>query len=127
MTVLRPVTAIFAAMSSRVRFRSGVSVVEVLVALVILSIAALGSAATIGYSARAQQRAASLRRSLEALRIRAAEIEVSPCASLASGNAVADSVVVTWQIEAAETSVGVTLTATYRDVTSTLRTEVPCR
>jgi prepilin-type N-terminal cleavage/methylation domain-containing protein len=114
-------------MKTRVRVRSGVSVVEVLVALVILSIAAMGSAATIGYSARAQQRAASMRRSLEALRLRAAEIEVTPCTSLTSGSAILDSVVVTWDAQPAGATVGVALSAGYRGVTSTLRTEVPCR
>jgi prepilin-type N-terminal cleavage/methylation domain-containing protein len=113
-------------MQPRIRLRSGVSVVEVLVALVILSIAAMGSAATIGYSARAQQRAASLRRSLDALRIRAAEMEASACVALANGSTVVDSVAVTWDVEVSPAFARVTLRAAHRGVTSALRTEVPC-
>jgi prepilin-type N-terminal cleavage/methylation domain-containing protein len=113
-------------MSPPLQSRRGVTVVEVLVALVVLSIAALGSAATIGLSATMQHRAASLRRALEAVRLQATILEALPCTDLADETAVVNGIEIRWRVRRAESHAAVALTADHRGATAALRTEVSC-
>jgi prepilin-type N-terminal cleavage/methylation domain-containing protein len=122
----RAVALNLARMSPPLQSRRGVTVVEVLVALVVLSIAALGSAATIGLSATMQHRAASLRRALEAVRLQATILEALPCTDLADEAAVVNGIAVRWRVRSAESHAAVALTADHRGATAVLRTEVSC-
>lgn len=113
-------------MATHLRIRRGTTVVEVLIALIILSIAALGSAATLAYSARQQFRARTLREAYDALRMQGVYIETQSCAALADGHSVRDGLTVRWTVERGEMSARVTMTADVAGVAPTLVTEVWC-
>jgi prepilin-type N-terminal cleavage/methylation domain-containing protein len=110
--------------------RSGVTLVEVLVALVILSIAALGSGAFIGASARTQLRAAARREALDALQYKASLLEATSCGAIASGAGTVGGIALSWAVAWSGTSTDsvahLTVVARHRGTETTLRTEVTC-
>lgn len=109
--------------------RCGVTLVEVLVALVIFSIAALGSGAFIGASARTQMRAAARREALDVLQTKATLLDATSCAALADGTATVAGIAITWTVlwnVAPDSVARVTLLARHRGTSTMLRTEVAC-
>jgi Tfp pilus assembly protein PilV len=109
------------------RTRKAVTVVEVLVALVVFSIAALGSAAVLGVAARARAAAAARREAVGALRQRAAMLALIPCDALTIGQSVVAGVTVVWTIAVTDSLAHVALRATHRGISTMLRTEIVCR
>ena len=102
------------------------TVVEVLVALIVFSIAALGSAATLGHASRQHAAAAARREATGVLRTYAAVLSALTCDDVASGGALTNGVPVTWTVTRDDSVAQVTLTAAYRGTVTTLRTEVLC-
>lgn len=107
------------------RTRIGFSVVEVLVALIIFSVAALGSAAAVGMAAREHLRASAKRDALDAVRVSAARLTSTPCDSLVAGAHLTRGITVEWTVER-DSLVRVALSASYRGATVLLRAEVVC-
>lgn len=103
-----------------------VSVVEVLVALVVFSIAALGSAAVLGFAARATAAASARREAVGALRLRAAMIASTPCDALTNGQGVVAGVTVAWTISVTDSLAIVALRASHRGTSTLMRTEIAC-
>lgn len=110
----------------RMRLRRAVTLVEVLVALIVFSIGALGSAAALCVSARAASRAAARRESLAALEATADSLRAQPCAAMVNGERTADQVSVRWSVAPSDSVVGIVISATLRGVPAVLRTEVSC-
>jgi prepilin-type N-terminal cleavage/methylation domain-containing protein len=106
--------------------RQGVSVIEVLVALVIFSIAALGGAASLGLAARAQRQAAATREAVGALQRQLGALGSTPCSSLASGSSLVGSVQVSWTVAVTDSLATIAASAVHRGTTTTMRTEVAC-
>jgi prepilin-type N-terminal cleavage/methylation domain-containing protein len=106
--------------------RQAFTLVEVLVALVVLSVAALGSATVLVAAARAQSNAWARRQAVDALSAQAAVVAGTPCGALVSGNRVVNGVPVAWMVEMRDSISLVSITATNRGTTTNLRTEVAC-
>ena len=106
--------------------RRAFSVVEVLVALMVFSIAALGSATALGVAARATSAASARREAISALRLRAAIIQSTRCGELADGQAVVAGVAVHWTISVSDSLARVALRALHRGTSTQLWTEVEC-
>lgn len=106
--------------------RRAVSIIEVLVALVVFSIAALGSAAALTMSARAQRSAVARREALSALRSQAELLAAAPCAILTDGQGAVNAVTVHWTVSPSDSLTLVTLTATHAGTRTLLRIEVAC-
>lgn len=102
------------------------TLVEVLVALVVLSVAALGAAAVLGYSARAQHRAVAIRAALDAVRARASAVTASECGALTSGGDSVGGIPLRWDVERDSLRAAITMTGGRPGAAVTLRTEVPC-
>jgi prepilin-type N-terminal cleavage/methylation domain-containing protein len=107
--------------------RPGVTLIEVLVALVVFSVAALGSAAALGVAARARQTESARREALSALQLRAATMAVTRCDSLASGEGVVGGVDVSWNVSIADSLAHLSLLAMHRNVLTRLDTDVVCQ
>lgn len=99
---------------------------EVLVALVVLAIAALGSAATLGFATRMQSRAAALREAYTALRAQAALVAAVPCTSIVADSVRRGDVTVSWQVDPGDGVVFVRFRAQGRGVVAELPGEVTC-
>jgi Tfp pilus assembly protein PilV len=108
------------------RNRTGVTVIEVLVALVVFSIGALGSAAAIAAAARAQAAALARREAVHALQAVAVSIEATPCATLANGQRTIGGVTVAWTTTVTDSLAAVLLRATHRGTTTPFSTEFVC-
>jgi Tfp pilus assembly protein PilV len=108
------------------QMRKAVSVVEVLVALVVFSIAALGSAAVLGFAARATAVAVARREVVSALRLSAAMFASMPCEALATGQGVVAGVPIAWTVTATDSLVQVALRASFRGTSTVMRTEIAC-
>jgi prepilin-type N-terminal cleavage/methylation domain-containing protein len=107
------------------RRRPAFTVVEVLVALIILSVAALGSAAAVGMAAREHTRAAARRDALDATRAQTALLSAAPCDSLADGQRMIRDVVVQWTVPR-DTIARLSVVARHRGTITALRAEVAC-
>jgi prepilin-type N-terminal cleavage/methylation domain-containing protein len=108
------------------RNRTAFSIVEVLVALVVFSIAALGSAAALGLSARVQREAVARREALSALELRMATLATLPCDSLTAGTDRIYGVAVTSRVTRTDSLVAIAVTATHKGTTTTLGSERSC-
>ena len=97
-----------------------------IVALVVFSIAALGSAAALTVSARMQLNAAARREALSALQSQAGALALLSCATLAAGQRVVGAVTVQWSVEPSDTLARVTLVAVHRGTHTSLQTEIAC-
>jgi prepilin-type N-terminal cleavage/methylation domain-containing protein len=106
--------------------RSGISVIEVLVALVIFSVAALGSAAALGLAARAQRQAAATREAVVALQRQLGALPVTPCSSLTSGDTLVGPVRVSWTIAIADSLAVIRARAELRGTTMMVQSEAAC-
>lgn len=109
----------------RVHSRPAFTVVEVLVALIVFSAAALGSAAAVGFSAREQLRAAAQREALDVVRAHSARLTALPCDSVSNGSRTMRDVNVTWSI-ARDSLATITVTGSLRGTATSLRVEVAC-
>lgn len=109
-----------------VKLRRAVSIVEVIVALTVFSVAAIGSAAALAVSLRAQRNAAARREALSALESQSESLAAVPCALLADGNRVVGGVAVRWTVALSDSLARVTLLAMHRGTRTVLRTEVAC-
>jgi prepilin-type N-terminal cleavage/methylation domain-containing protein len=109
-----------------VKLRRAVSIVEVIVALAVFSVAALGSAAALTVSVRAQRNAAARREALSALQAQAETLASVPCATLASGQGVVNAVTIQWAVARSDSLVRVALSARHRGTQTSLHTEVVC-
>ena len=103
------------------------SVVEVLVALVVFSVAALGSAAALGLAARVQREAVARREAVSALEFRLGSLATLPCDSIVSGAAAINGVAVYTRVTRADSLATVTVTAPHKGTVSTLQMEVRCQ
>jgi prepilin-type N-terminal cleavage/methylation domain-containing protein len=108
------------------RNREAFSIVEVLVALVVFSVAALGSAAALGWSARLQRDAVARRDAVRALEARLVALTTAPCDSVAGGPVVVNGVVVQSAVTRTDSLITVVVAASHKGTTTTLRTEVKC-
>jgi prepilin-type N-terminal cleavage/methylation domain-containing protein len=108
------------------RNRHAFSVVELLVALMILSVAVLGTTAAVGLAARAQREAIARREAIGALESRLASLSMSPCASLTNDSVLLGGVTVTALVERTDSLASILLSATHRGTSSALRAEVAC-
>ncbi len=106
--------------------RFAFSVVELLVALVVFSVAALGGAAALAAAARNQNIAAARRVAVAELRRQAAELDAQACDQLASGRNVIAGGDVTWTVAVTDTLALIRIVAHVRGISTTLRTEVAC-
>lgn len=106
--------------------RHAFSIIEVLVALVVLSVAALGSATILVAAARAQSNALARRQSVDALAAQAAVLGGTPCSALGNGNRVVSGVPVAWTVQVSDSLSLVSIIATNRGTVTGLRTEVVC-
>ena len=111
---------------SLMRNRAAFSVVEVLVALVVFSVAALGSAAALGLAARVQREAVARREAVSALELRMAAFETLPCDSIAGGTAVISGVAVVARVTRTDSLAAIAVSATHKGTSTTLRRELPC-
>ena len=107
------------------RIRIAFTVVEVLVALIVLSVAALGSAAAVGSAAREQMRATSKREALDVVRAQAARLSALPCDSLAAGQRMVRNVALAWSVTRDSVAV-VDVSARHRGTVTALRMEFTC-
>jgi prepilin-type N-terminal cleavage/methylation domain-containing protein len=105
--------------------RPAFTVVEVLVALTVFSVAALGSAAAVGSAAREQLRATAQREALDIVRAQSARLTAMPCDSLFSGARTVRAVNVAWTV-ARDSLATITLIGTHRGTTTRLHVEVAC-
>lgn len=107
------------------RNRFAFTVIEVLVALVVFSAAALGSAAAVGLAAREQIRATAKREALDAVRAQSARLMALSCDSLRSGTRNVRDVIVVWTV-VRDSLATVTLVGSLRGTATPLRVEVSC-
>jgi Tfp pilus assembly protein PilV len=105
---------------------TGITLVVVLVALLIFSVAALGSAAALGVAARARTDALAKRRALAVLEAQAARLVSLSCATLANGQATLDGISVTWNVTKSDTLAHATLMALARGNIVSLDAERVC-
>lgn len=108
------------------KLRRAVSIVEVMVALVVFSVGALGSAAALTVSVRAQRSAAARREAMGALRSQAGVLAPEPCTMLASGQQMIGAVNVQWTVALSDSLARIALVALHRGTRSSLHTEVAC-
>jgi Tfp pilus assembly protein PilV len=109
-----------------VKLRRAVSIVEVIVALTVFSVAALGSAATLAVSVRAQRNAAARREALSALQSQSEVLGSVPCALLTGGHRVVNGVAVQWTTALSDSLARVVLSASHHGTRTSLRAEVAC-
>jgi Tfp pilus assembly protein PilV len=109
------------------RNRPAFSVVEVLVALVLLSIAVLGSTATIGLAARAQRNATARREAVNALEHRLASLSLAACDSIAASTAVINGVSVTTAVARSDSLVALVVSTSHKGTATSLTMEVACQ
>lgn len=102
------------------------SVVELLVALIILSVAVLGTTAAVGLAARAQREAIARREAIGALESRLASLSMSPCDSLTNGSVLLAGVSVSARVERTDSLAAIRLSATHRGTSTALRVEISC-
>ena len=81
-----------------VNLRRAVSIIEVVVALVVFCVGALGSAAALTVSVRAQRLAAARRDATAALILQADALASLPCTALAGGQQAIGAVTVRWTV-----------------------------
>ncbi|HKS06898.1 MAG TPA: hypothetical protein VJR92_11330 [Gemmatimonadaceae bacterium] len=105
--------------------RPAFTVVEVLVALIVFSAAALGSAAAVGFAAREQLRAAAKREALDVVRAQSVRLTAVPCDSVGNGARTLRDVRVTWSV-VRDSLATFTVTGALRGTVTTLRIEVAC-
>jgi Tfp pilus assembly protein PilV len=110
------------------RNREAFSVVEVLVALIVFSVSALGSAAALGLSARFQREAVARRESINALELRLAPLILMPCDSIATSAAATtvSGIVVHTRMSRNDSLAMVTVSTLHNGIPSSLHTEVAC-
>jgi Tfp pilus assembly protein PilV len=109
-----------------VKLRRAVSIVEVIVALTVFSVAALGSAAALTVSVRAQRNAAARREALSALQSQEEVLALVPCALLTGGQRGVNAVTVQWTVTLSDSLARVALSASHRGTRTSLRAEVVC-
>jgi Tfp pilus assembly protein PilV len=105
--------------------RAGISLVEILVALTVFSIAGLGSAAAIAWAAREQARAAWRREAISAVRWQIASLGAAPCDSLSSGARSVRGVFVAWTVER-DSVIRVRVAASHRGTSARVAFEAAC-
>ena len=108
------------------KLRRAVSIVEVIVALTVFSVAALGSAAALAVSVRAQRNAAARREALSALQSESEVLASTPCALLAGGQRAVNGVTVRWTVVPSDSLARIALSASHRGTRTSLRAEVAC-
>jgi prepilin-type N-terminal cleavage/methylation domain-containing protein len=108
------------------RNQKAFSVVEVLVALVVFSIAALGSAAALGLSARVQREAVARREAVSALEFRMATFTTLPCDSITIGAVVINGVQVVTQVMRTDSLATIAVSAVHKGTSTTVAKELPC-
>jgi Tfp pilus assembly protein PilV len=108
------------------RTRVAFSVVEVLVALVVFSVAALGTAAALGLAAHAQREAVARREAVNALEFRMATFATLPCDSISIGTVVINGVSVVARVTRTDSLAAIVVSAAHKGTSTTLRMEQPC-
>jgi prepilin-type N-terminal cleavage/methylation domain-containing protein len=108
------------------RNRKAFSVVEVLVALVVFSVAALGCAAAVGIAARVQREAIARRAAVNALELRLASLSTMPCETVTDAAGIINEVPVLTRVTRTDSLATYAVTAIHGATTTTLRMEVPC-
>ena len=106
--------------------RHGLSVVEVLVALVVFSVAALGSAAALGLASRVQREAIARRVAVNAAELRMASHITTPCDSIAAGTVIVGSVPVVSSVFRTDSLATITVHVAYKGTSTTLRSDIAC-
>jgi type II secretory pathway pseudopilin PulG len=102
------------------------TIVEVLVALIVFTVAALGSAGTLSVAFRTNQTVIARRLALNALQSQASAMTDVPCASISAGGSVSNGVALSWTADVADSLARVVLAAEFRGTHTTLRTEFKC-
>lgn len=118
--------------SVRAPVRAGLTVVEVLTALLVLSVGLLGMAGTSTLALRTASSASSERRALGRLQLRLATLTAAGCESASSGSAATDGVREAWTIAAPERGAAlVSVSVEWRDGAHaramTVRSAILCR
>lgn len=108
------------------RNRKAFSVIEVLVALVVFSVAALGSAAALGLAARMQREAVARREAVSALEFRLATFATLPCDSITVGTAFVNGVTVASRVTRTDSLAAIAVSATHKGTSTSLRSELSC-
>lgn len=108
------------------KLRRAVSIVEVIVALAVFSVAALGSAAALAVAVRAQRNATVRREALNALEAQTEILSATPCALLAGGQRVVNGVSVLWTVTRSDSLARLVISASHRGTRTSLGTEVAC-
>lgn len=102
------------------------SLAEVLVALVVFSIAATGGAAALGLASRAQRQAIARREALSAIEMHLALLSAAPCDSVSSAPVVVNGIPISTTIAPTDSLVSITVSASHGGTRSLLRTEITC-
>lgn len=102
------------------------TVVEVLVALLVFSLGALGSAAALSVAARTHAVAAAKREALDAARRQRVALTTTPCANLVSGGTTLGAARVTWIVTYDGSLASIALRSTVRGATVYFSTAIAC-
>jgi hypothetical protein len=120
--LLRALRAYLARMQSRTAF----TLTEVLVALILVTIAVLGSATAIRAAARVQMHAAALRTVANELEARVAQLSATPCDAIATNTVASNGATIRWTAVPTSAAVRLEIRGELRDASASRSLEVAC-